>query len=296
MQVRKLYHFTLVVEDLVAAEQFYNEIFSPHCFMRGYAPMPLHRDAALLNIADTVVEPMQPFSPPPGETETTIFRYLKRFGPGAHSLALLVSGAEEIAIRFEKAGLRWTDGGLPNHVFPHPKDFPGLLELADFGPNFERFPLPDPRLSPGFNQDYWRTAQPLGIEYTSHYTLVVGDRHDASRRYVDLLDARPLPEQPSMTAGATSSYVAFPDNTVLELAQPDGASSPLEAVLHRIGQSWYGLTFKVPDLDPVEARVAQGGRSVVKVSQERWLLDPARSFGVEHGFTTRALEGDPRAA
>jgi hypothetical protein len=98
-----------------------------------------------------------------------------------------------------------------------------------------------------------------------------------------------------MTAGAVSSYIAFPDNTTVELAQPDGPSSPLEAVLQRIGQSWYGLTFKVPDLDRVEARVTQGGRSIVKVSEERWVLDLARSFGVEHGFTTRALEGGPRA-
>jgi hypothetical protein len=97
-----------------------------------------------------------------------------------------------------------------------------------------------------------------------------------------------------MTAGAVSSYIAFPDNTVIELAQPDGPSSPLEAALQRIGQSWYGLTFKVPDLDRVEAPVAQGGRIIVKVSDERWVLDPARSFGVEHGFTIRALEGDPR--
>ena len=65
MEIKKLYHLTLLVEDLPQAEAFYAQVFSPLCFMRGYAPFPLHRDAALLAIADTVIEPMQPLPPRP---------------------------------------------------------------------------------------------------------------------------------------------------------------------------------------------------------------------------------------
>ena len=253
MEIKKLYHITLLVEDLPAAEAFYARVFSPLCFMRGYAPLPLHRDAALLAIADTVIEPMQPLAPGAGDMGTTIYRFLERFGPRVHSLALLVSGAQELGRRFDAAGVRWTDGGMPNHVFPHPKDFPGLLELADFGEHLETFPLADPRLRRQYDQAYWRDAHPLGIVWTSHYTLVVHDRDDVASRYVDLLDATRLPDQPGRTPGARSAYVAFPDGTVIEFAEPIDATCPFSRDLAEVGETWCGLTFRVVDISATAA-------------------------------------------
>jgi catechol 2,3-dioxygenase-like lactoylglutathione lyase family enzyme len=292
MEITHLYHLTTLVEDLAEAEQFYAEVFSPHCFMRGYAPLPLHRDAALLNIADTVIEPMEPRPPEGDDPATTMYRFIDRFGPRVHSLALLVTGADEIAGRLDEAGVRWTDGGLANHVFPHPKDFPGLLELADFGPALEHFPLADPRMRPGFDAGYWRDMHPLGIDHTSHYTLVVHDCSDAADRYVRLLGARRLPDQPAMTPGARSAYVALAEGAVLELAEPVDADCPFASDLEEVGQTWCGLTFNVVDLERVRAHLTDRHRlEVIDVDRELAALDRVSTFGVHHGFTTRAIVG-----
>ena len=296
MEIKKLYHLTLLVEDLPAAEAFYARVFSPHCFMRGYAPLPLHRDAALLAIADTVIEPMRPLPPGAGERGTTIYRFLERFGPRVHSLALLVSGAEQLAGRFDAAGVRWTDGGMPNHVFPHPKDFPGLLELADFGEHLEAFPLADPRLRRQYDQAYWRDAHPLGIVCTSHYTLVVRDHDEAASRYVDLLDAERLPEQPGCTPGARSAYVAFPDRTVIEFAEPIDATCPFARDLAEVGETWCGLTFRVVDISATTACLDRLDVPIVSNDGHTLTLDRAQTFGVHHGFTDQVLIGDPRTA
>lgn len=296
MRMMKLYHLTLVVGNLAEAVEFYDRLFSPHCFMRGYAPLPLHRDAALLAIADTVVEPMRPLPPEGDHRGTTIYRFFERFGPRVHSLALLVSGAEELAARFESAGVRWTDGGLDRHVFPHPKDFPGLLELADFGENLERFPLADPRLRPQYDRAYWRDSHPLGIAFTSHYTLVVRDRARAARCYVELLDGELLPEQPGTTPGAASSYVAFPDGTIVELAQPVDRSCPFQEDLATVGETWCGLTFRVTDLSAAAAHLEQMEVPIAWRDTHSLALDRRRTFGVHHGFTDRTLLGDRRPA
>lgn len=291
MKITHLYHLTLLVDDLPEAEQFYAEVFSPHCFMRGYAPLPLHRDAALLNIADTVIEPMRPWPSEGDERDTTIFRFLDRFGPRVHSLAMLVSGAPELADRFERAGVRWTDGGLPNHVFPHPKDFPGLFEFADFGPNLEQFPLADPRMRSGFDQCYWRDSHPLGIESTSHFTLVVHDSEKAANQYVTLLDANRLPEQPAMTPGARSVFVSFAEGTVIELAQPIDSACPFAADLEEVGETWCGVTFRVVDLDRTVQHLERNRLDIAAIDDDLLALDRDRTFGVHHGFTTRSVLG-----
>ncbi len=294
MEIKKLYHLTLLVEDLPQAEAFYAQVFSPLCFMRGYAPFPLHRDAALLAIADTVIEPMQPLPPETDQKATSIYRFLERFGPRVHSLALLVSGAEELAARFEAAGVHWTDGGLDHHVFPHPKDFPGLLELADFGDHLERFSLADPRLRSQYDQAYWRDAHPLGIVCTSHYTLVVRDHDEAAGRYIDLLDAERLPHQPSGTPGARSAYVALHDGTVIELAEPIDDSCPFADDLTKVGETWCGLTFRVVDTGSVVAYLDRLGVPIQSNDGQTVVLDRAHTFQVHHAFTSAALVGDPK--
>jgi catechol 2,3-dioxygenase-like lactoylglutathione lyase family enzyme len=295
MEIKKLYHLTLLVEDLAEAEAFYAQVFSPLCFMRGYAPFPLHRDAALLAIADTVIEPMQPLPPESGQKATSIYRFLDRFGPRVHSLALLVSGADELAARFEAAGVHWTNGGMDNHVFPHPKDFPGLLELADFGDRLERFSLPDPRLRSQYDQAYWRDAHPLGIAFTSHYTLVVRDHDDAANRYIGLLDAKRLPDQPSSTSGARSAYVALSDGTVIELAEPIDSSCPFADDLTNVGETWCGLTFRVVNTRSVAAYLDRQGVPIHSNDGTTIVLDRAHTFQVHHAFTSEALIGDVRA-
>ncbi len=292
MKITYPYHLTMLVEDLAEAEEFYDSVFSPHCFMRGYAPLPLHRTAALLNISDTVIEPMQCLPPVGDEPATTMYRFVDRFGPRVHSMAMLVSGAPELAERFEAAGVRWTDGGLPNHVFPHPKDFPGLFELADFGPNLEHYPLADPRMRAGFDQGYWRDMHPLGIAHTSHYTLVVRDAEVAAQRYVELLDARRLPDQPAVTPRARSVFVELTRGAVIELAEPVDEGCPFAPDLDLVGETWCGITFTVVDLDRAVQHLDQRhGLDVDRIAADLVALDRARTFGVHHGFTTRPLLG-----
>src|SRR3546814_5159446 len=57
-KVGKLFHMTQVVENLDAADLWYNRLFSPCRFYRALMPEAF-RDASLLAISDLVIEPVE---------------------------------------------------------------------------------------------------------------------------------------------------------------------------------------------------------------------------------------------
>ena len=296
MHIDQVFHLTPLVDDIDAAAARFEAIFAPHIWYRGYESQVNNRDAALMAIADFVIEPMAPRVPFDDRPATSHRRYIERFGEGIHSLAVYATGLDEIGRRCEDRGIRTTDGGMPACIFPHPKDFPGLIEFFD--PTLDprgRFDL-NPRRHPTYSSVYWRDVHPLGIEFASHVTLAVDDHQGAAKAYADLLAVDVLPDQAGRSTGCDSSYVTFGPDMMIELAQPRD-DSPLAVALAEIGTSWWGVTFKVRDLDSVEEYLSfEHIAAPIERSGNTLRIDRDFMFGAEYAFTDEALAGDPRVS
>ena len=60
LHIGSLFHIAHVVDDLDAAEQFYDRVFAPEYMFRGNHSTIEGRDASILIFADYVCEPMAP--------------------------------------------------------------------------------------------------------------------------------------------------------------------------------------------------------------------------------------------
>jgi catechol 2,3-dioxygenase-like lactoylglutathione lyase family enzyme len=291
--VTRLFHVIHVVDDLGAAEAWYDRVFSGRYFFRGaYSPVE-QRDASLFAIGDFVLEPMMP-SREPGAAQKPVGRFHARFGPHLHSIAFYVRDIAEIWERLRARGVRIVgDGGgalagpPQGAIYTHPRDTGGLLEFmqppADGG-----FDL---RLKPGWSSAWWRDEHPLGIEACSHVTLAVGDLERARELWVDVLEGRLLLERESRLHGTRSLFVAVGDELVVELAQPVGAAGSAARELAQNGEILHAVTFRVRDLERA-AEFLRGSRLKVEIAQGELELGPEQALGARYRFTQSAL---PRA-
>ncbi len=294
-RIGKLFHLTPLVDDLAPAEYFFNSVFAPLCMMRNYAEL-WHRHAAIYIIGETSIEPMHCLAREPGsgQEETSWYRYAQRFGPRVHNMAFYVYDIDDLAERLQAAGVRITDAGSGTTVFCHPKDTPGMLEFhpATGGP----WEKGDPRFQPtwkAFAESYW-PQHPLGYIRTSHITVVTGDLDAAEQLYVGVLDAQPLPDQPSTIPGGTSRHYLVGEDTVVEMMDPGDTDTVAARDLARVGASVTGVTFTVRDLAGAAAWLEMMKAPVAEVTEAEVRLDVDRTWGCEYRFTERVLTGDPR--
>lgn len=300
MQIGRLFHLTMLVDDLVPVERFFNSVFSPLCIMRGYSSH-WHRHAAMYVIAETSIEPMHVLPPEPGDEATSWYRFMEKNGPRIHNLAFYVDDIPDLQERLTSAGVRTTDGGTNGGtLFAHPKDTPGMVEF--YTPASPGFLDMDPRLRPHwepFAQDYWPKQHALGLLRTSHITVLVDHLDKAAEFYGSVLDGTVLPDQASRLDGVTSRHVLVGTDTVVEVAQPDDPESPLGRELAACGQGAMAVTFLVEDLDAARAHLerhpdAGGSEPIAHVGPHDIVLE--RQWGVEFRFTDQPLAGDPRSA
>jgi len=292
--IGKLFHVTPLVDSIGDAEYFFNSVFSPLCMIRNYSPH-WHRHGAVYVIADTSIEPMECLPPRDGEPATSWYRYVEKYGPRVHNLAFYTSDGAELAARLEAAGVRTTDAGAGGTVFAHPKDTPGMLEF--FEVPAEPGYWVDPRFSPewpAFRDDFWAGRHPLGVVRLSHITVVVHDRTEAARFFVDVLDAVPLPEQASRVDDADATFVLVGEDTVLELAQPRSDACPIARDLEVVGQGVTGITFQVRDIERALAYLEPRQSPVARRDVHELTFDLARTWGTEYRLTDRVLDGDLR--
>ena len=295
MRIGKLFHLTPLVDDLNAAEFFFVGLFSPIAVYRDYSPH-WHRDASILVIADTVIEPMQPFPPEPGQKGTSWFRYIEKFGPRVHNLAFYVEDAPALAERFDRAGVAITDGGVASNIFTFPRSTAPMLEFYEPG---EHRPT-DPRFAPhwaAFREDFWTHGHPLGLRRLSHVTVVVADHRATARFYVDVLDSVELPAQPSSVVGAEATFVMVGEDTVVELAQPVSDDCPIRSDLETVGECVTGATFTVQDIEAVVTRLGFAERLPTWTHADRRIdFDRGSTWNCQYTLTEDSLVGDPRVS
>ncbi len=293
-KIGKIFHLTHVVKDIEAADRWYDEIFAVNRFYHGYEKLAA-REASLVLIGDLVMEPVM-LSKVPNAEKTPIGKFLSRFGEHFHSIAWYVDDLGAMAADLTERNLRLYDvtGKVvkpplrAEAIWTHPKETHALLEFAISG-NY----IADPRLQPGWTTAPWREHHPLGIDRTSHITVLFGDLAAAKKLYVDLLGGKLLHE--TETPGRKrSAFIAVGEDTVIEAAQPLSASSPEGRDLEANGEGVHAVAFKTLNLQRAAEFLKSKGQRIESEDSNTLVLNPGDSFGMMVSFTDRAIPNDPR--
>jgi catechol 2,3-dioxygenase-like lactoylglutathione lyase family enzyme len=168
-------------------------------------------------------------------------------------------------------------------VYTHFRDTHGMLEFCEPS-SYHAMP---PR-TPDDDMTVRGKDDPLGIEKSSHHTIVVRDARTARDFWVEGLGAVALREGHNATLGARSAWVraGAGDGTILELAEPVSVG-PAMADLEACGLPiLHSVTFKVSSLDRVRDHLAGLCFQVESDDGSTLVTDPASSAGARFGFTT----------
>jgi len=294
-KIGKLFHLTHVVDNLRAADEWYDDVFSACRYYRGYMRAAM-RNASVLAIGDTPFEAIQT-APVPGAENSAIGKFHARFGQHVHSIAWYVESIEDTFNELSKHKVRQVDmvgrpakgpfGKRNIAVWTHPKDSHGAIEFAQV----EDFSI-DVRLHPSWSAAFWRDQHPLGIERAAYITVVVRDLGKGKEFYQDALGGKLLHEEE--TAGyKKSAFVAVGEDTVVELAQPLSAQTPEARDLEHAGEGLYGVTFKTRDLARAAQFLESKKQRIESRNADSLVLNREDSFGIGIGFTQRKIPNDP---
>lgn len=279
-EIQKLFHLTQVVDDLDAADRWYNRLFSPCRFYRGYMKEAF-RTASLLAIGEAaVVEPVA-VSAEPGGAESPLGRFKARFGPRLHSVAWYVDDLEATVESLLGNGVRLVDiagrsitapGQVSaiKYVWTHPRDSHGALEFSRLDPAISI----DPRVQPHWSPSYWETRHPLALRGPLRIVMAVRDPAAAARFYETVLSARPttaLPWQPGR------SFRVGPD-TVVDLVD---STHPR---LAGFGEGVFGMGFQLADVGQAERFVAGLGLRPRALGDGAFELGPDQALGTTVAF------------
>jgi catechol 2,3-dioxygenase-like lactoylglutathione lyase family enzyme len=296
MRVGELFHVVHVVDDLDAAEDWYDRVFDPtYMFRRHESPID-HRTASLLLIADFAPEPMTPYDNTAGKNGT-IGKFKRRFGARFHSLAFYCDSVAEAYERFRTAGVSvYGDGGAtltsaPDRggIYTHPRETFGMIELMEpriagqggssvgdvLGDSY------DPRLRGDYDPARWENHS-LGIVGLSHLTVLTSDPAAAESLYVALLDAEPVDKhQPSWFAGHARA-VKVGRSTTVEFAAPRSGSAAASS-LERDGAFVWSAAFAVRDLDRARTHLREMGCATYEAGDTLGITQES-AFGANYMF------------
>lgn len=274
-RIGKLFHLTQVVDDLDAADRWYNRIFSPCRFYRGYMK-EAYRDASLFVIGDAIlIEPVQ-VSREPDAAKSPLGRFKARFGARLHSIAWYVDDLENAVEALRSHGVRLVDvAGRPidsrgdaqsvRYVWTHPRDSHGLLEFARLNHDFTT----DPRFQPNWSSAFWQDIHPLGIAGAFGITIVVRDLSAAARFYETVLGASEV--EPAIKDGRRAFRVGL--DTIVDIVGADSIEAST------FGEGVYGMTFHVQNVDRAEAFLQGLGQPVQRVDERSLLIRPSDALG-----------------
>jgi extradiol dioxygenase family protein len=288
-----------VVDDLAGARQLYGDVFGGLSFYEGHSPYEL-RDASIFSIGNLTVEPMSP-SATDGADQMPVGRFLGRFGPHLHSIAVNTIDVPALAAHLAENGIRvFGPGGRDfddqpidgvTSIYTHPRDSHCLLELVDFGG-----PLMSgsPRAEPSWETTYWQTEHPLGSDGLSHLTVVVRDLDVATDFFGRVLGCEIFHEGTAASGERVSRFVLFGSETVIELSQPMTSDGRMSADLVANGEILHSVTVRVLDLERAVSHLDDCRIGLVERSEAHVVLDPEKTFGAVLSLTVAGIPEDPR--
>lgn len=300
--VGAMFHVVHVSNNLAQLVTWYRSVFGSQCFMQPSYSEVEQREASLELIGDDYV--VEPMTPPrtEGWEDTNIGRFVRRYGPHLHSIAWYAPEVGNLYERLRAHGVRVNGGGgAPlegppqgqfQPIYAHPRDAHCQLEFLSVGD--EGYMRTDPRHDANFSARYWREEQPLGIQRTSHITVVVRDLDKPSTLYAEAIGGDRIHEGASDVYGTRSVYFAVGPQSVIELATPSGPGLAADD-LEKNGEIIHAVTFRVRDLAAAEEHVRSLGIRPIEQTDEAFTLHPEDAHGAVLRFTTADVPNDPRA-
>ncbi len=158
------------------------------------------------------------------------------------------------------------------------------------------FPLPvDPRSKPDWVLPPVSDDDPLGIERCSHHVILTEQPERATKLLVDALGGTVIHEGRDEARAITGPYVHLAD-AVFHFGVPDAGTPAAAALAEKLpADKYHAMTWKVVDLDRVAKHLEAQGVKIASRSEDTIITDPATSIDTPWGFTTRSVQGDPRA-
>ncbi|MFU8945511.1 VOC family protein [Mycetocola zhadangensis] len=302
MAIGKLFHIIHMTGDLPALEAWYDDVFSvkrgflDHHYMEGEV-----RDASLVLLGDSVIEPLAPAFRIDGWDKMPLGRFYNRFGNHWHSIAWYTDDAGEIWQRLTDAGVRvYVEGGKLTDVRPdpgsaimtHPKDTVTQLEFMNPGGLMDQM---DPRLKDGsdFDSDWWVKNHPVATPGLAYTTVLTKDLERAEKVYGEILGGTVLDKSSSELTGTDDVYVQVGD-TVVQLSTPNSDGTIAAADMEANGEIHHAATYRVQDLDATEEYFASKGIKTLSRDDQTLVTDPATTQGVPFRWTTWDVPGGPR--
>jgi catechol 2,3-dioxygenase-like lactoylglutathione lyase family enzyme len=298
-----MFHPSVHVLDLAETEQWYERVFGASSIRLSTAPQdPDNRNdySTFTMIRDVLMDSIDPklFIKEGRQQYATVDEpHLKGFGWYADGLSELYRAHRRADILVVGLlGVQGTDDEPPMALQSSTAMF--FTVPQDIGLRYQYLaPMPmafDPRMKEGWELGPRPDDDPLGIDFTSHHTILTDRPERALRLLVDVLGGEVLDEGRNEALGTSSTYLRLADGAH-EIAVPD-PGSPAHADLATTlpNDCYHSITFKVADLDNTRRHLEAQGVALRADTGSMIVTDPKTSQGIPWGFTEEALVGDDR--
>lgn len=296
-RVKSVFHPTIHVPSLDAAEDFFTRVFGRPSTNIGTVmtspPAPGHSTdySNYTVVADVLIDSLEPKRYFTGGVQ----RYPDIDTGHLNAVGWYVDGAKDLYQAFRSAGVRLVDARdetLDDEDWSGgPSPFYSLAEDAGMRYQFfETFPFPlDPRSDPSWSSSAVHDGDPLGIVRASHHTILTTRPDRALKVAVDVLGGEIIRSGGDSVRGISGPYVRLAD-AVFHFATPD-AGTPAEADhAHGTVDAYHAITWEVEDLDRAAKHLTANGVGIAARSTNSLVTDPTTSLGVPWGFTTEPAQ------
>ena len=302
MAIGKLFHLIHMTGDLPALEAWYDDVFSVRRGFLDHNYMPGEvRDASLVLLGDTVLEPLAPAFRVEGWDRMPLGRFYNRFGNHWHSIAWYTDDAGEIWQRCTDAGVRvFVEGGRqtserpgPNSaIMTHPKDT--ITQLEFFNPEGTPIADLDPRLNnSGFDPHWWIENHPVKTPGLAYTTVLAADLDKAISIYSTVLGGELIHRSASELTGTDDAYVRLGES-VVQLSTPNRDDTIAAPDAAKNGQTHHAAAFRVLDLDATAEYFEHKGIGTIARDNHTLITDPATTHGVPFRWTVWDVPGGNR--
>lgn len=281
VKVSRIIHTIHATTDIYRCRLLYQDALGGLVFAENYFPAE-DRDAALLYVANHMVEPMAPRNP--DDMEKPFARMCAKIGQAYHSFELKVADGKAASRAFKDAGCKVaSDYGV--FFFVRPESTGGvLLEVCELAmPN-------DPWDRP--NWDPFAGAGHAGsVMALDHIACVTTDMDAVLRFFTALVDGEVLSDGPTMLPQAGRRVLIRIGDTNVAFIQPlDTRSGPLGEFLGREQNGIYALVWNIADEAQAKAHFTNEQLNL-RLTEEGcvspgFAIEPEDFFAARHEFVT----------
>lgn len=279
IHVPRIIHTIHATTDIYGCRLLYQDALGGLVFAENYFPDE-DRDAALLYVANHMVEPMAPRTP--GDMSKPFARLASKIGPSFHSFELKVDDGRAASQAFRDAGCTVaSDYGV--FFFVKGESTGGvLLEVcATAMPN-------DPYDRRGWSPEAG-VGHGCGVIALDHIACVTTRIDQALHFFTELVDGELLEDARTQLPQPGRRVLIRIGDTKVAFIQPDDLSNgPLRAFLAKPQSGIYALVWKLSDEVQAKAHFT-GDRLKLRLTgkgcvSEGFAIEPADFFGGRHEF------------